>query len=202
MLSYLPFNPLNPTTMPFRTKVKKAFRREKASNSDPDSGAGPPRSDIETYPPGSIPSSKYRGPWNQQHQDALQAFSFEDAFGAENGAMTPSYSPRGRLAQSRTASWAERARLSLGGGGKGGEGGGGRERSEVVRDGSGVGADGEAHNINGHADISNSKPPGFRAGHATRPHSYVLTYSQSAFHDPPPPPRTEILKKRTSRSCS
>jgi hypothetical protein len=104
--------------MPFREKVKKAFGGKKNSGDSPSSsGSNSPRkrTDIEYYKPGQIPSSKYRGPWNQKHQDKLQAFSFEDATQNRKGSIPSVYSPRGTNAQSRRSSWVSRARSSLGG---------------------------------------------------------------------------------------
>jgi hypothetical protein len=112
--------------MPFREKVKKAFGGKKDTNSDSSADYPPKRKDIEYYKPGEIPSSKYQGPWNQKHQDSLQAFSFEESFGNGKVPITPSYSPRGTLSQSRRSSWMNRARSSFGG------------RSDPGEDGPGV----------------------------------------------------------------
>ena len=99
--------------MTFRAKVKKALKRNKSSDHD-SSDSPPKRTDIEYYKSGEIPRSKYRGPWNQKHQDQLHAFSFEDAFRDRKNSIPASYSPRGTLAQSRRSSWVSRVRSSLG----------------------------------------------------------------------------------------
>lgn len=99
--------------MTFRAKVKKALKGNRSSGYD-SSDSPPKRTDIEYYKPGEIPRSKYRGPWNQKHQDQLHAFSFEDAFRDRKNSIPASCSPRGTLAQSRRSSWMSRARSSLG----------------------------------------------------------------------------------------
>ena len=99
--------------MTFRAKVRKALKGNKSSGDD-SSGSPPKRTDIEYYKPGEIPRSKYRGPWNQKHQDQLHAFSFGDAFRDRRKSIPASCSPRGTLAQSRRSSWVSRARSSLG----------------------------------------------------------------------------------------
>lgn len=100
--------------MPFREKVKKALGGTRNSRDDPDSNYPPRRSDIEYYKPHEIPRSKYRGPWNQKHQDSLQAFSFQEATQNRKGSIPASYSPRGTNAMSRRSSWLSKARSSLG----------------------------------------------------------------------------------------
>ena len=139
--------------MPFREKVKRAFGGKK----EPGVGADdvPKRDDIEYYKPSEMPSSRYRGPWNQKHQDSLQAFSFEDACRDGNDSVTPSYSPRGTRSQSRRSSWINRARSSLGG------------RSDSAEDGTGVRRKShashveqvveEAENVDDDADVRNGK---------------------------------------------
>ncbi|KAF7510970.1 hypothetical protein GJ744_005516 [Endocarpon pusillum] len=99
--------------MTFRAKVRKALKGNKSSGDDSSSSA-PKRTDIEYYKPGEIPRSKYRGPWDQKHQDHLHAFSFKDALRDRRNSIPASCSPRGTPAQSRRSSWVSRARLSLG----------------------------------------------------------------------------------------
>jgi hypothetical protein len=104
--------------MPFRAKVKKAFggkARDGGDSPSSSSSSPPQRTDIEYYKPGQVPPSKYRGPWNQKHQDKLHAFSFEDATRDRKEPIPAAYSPMGTQAQSRRSSWVSRARSSLGG---------------------------------------------------------------------------------------
>jgi hypothetical protein len=98
--------------MSFRAKVRRALKGSKGKSDD---NNPPQRTDIEYYKPGEIPRSKYRGPWNQKHQDKLHAFSFEDAFRDPQPTIPTAQSPRGTTAQSRRSSWVSRARSSLGG---------------------------------------------------------------------------------------
>ncbi|KAL8725474.1 MAG: hypothetical protein Q9166_007336 [cf. Caloplaca sp. 2 TL-2023] len=106
--------------MPFRAKVKKAFGK----NEDP-SGAG---SDIITqskpstkrskkpkieypanvYQPGEIPESKYKGPYNKDHQQKLHAFSFKTAFQGRRKSEQSLYSPMGSRLPSRMGSFMSR----------------------------------------------------------------------------------------------
>ena len=62
------------------------------------------------YKPGeSMPKPKYRGPWNQAHQDKLSAFSFSDAWKRKSSDLTvksmhgtnSEYSPMGSRLPSR-----------------------------------------------------------------------------------------------------
>jgi hypothetical protein len=90
--------------MGVREKMKKAFGGKKSGDNSP-SDAGTPRiPGVEYYKPGEIPSSKYRGKWDQAHQDKLHAFSFAAAFRSRRGSGYSSYSPSGLKAQSRRAS--------------------------------------------------------------------------------------------------
>ena len=93
--------------MPFREKVKRALGGSSPSTTQ-DSEYPPRRKDIEYYKPDKIPPSKYRGPWDQEHQDMLHAFSFSAATHEHRGSHQSICSPRGILAQSRRSSWVER----------------------------------------------------------------------------------------------
>ena len=56
---------------------------------------------VPVYKPGETPPSKYRGPWNQAHQDKLQSFSFSNAFGRRKSSQGASdYSPTASRRQS------------------------------------------------------------------------------------------------------
>ena len=103
--------------MPLRTKLKRAFGGSSPSEYDP---SNPLTHGIQkkaktdhpadVYKPGeSMPKPKYRGPWNQAHQDRLSAFSFGDAWrGRKSSEMTvksvkanSEYSPMGSRLPSR-----------------------------------------------------------------------------------------------------
>jgi hypothetical protein len=90
--------------MGVREKMKKAFGGKKSGESSPSDAGTPKIPGVEYYKPGQIPRSKYRGKWDQQHQDKLHAFSFAAAFRSRRGSEYSSYSPSGLKAQSRRAS--------------------------------------------------------------------------------------------------
>lgn len=103
--------------MPFRAKLRKAFGGEKNVNDRSSStlnNSSPKRTDIDHQKPGEKPRSRYRGAWDQRHQEQLHAFSFESAFRSRKSSIPSSYSPGGNHAQSRRSSWVSRARTSLG----------------------------------------------------------------------------------------
>lgn len=58
--------------MPFRDKVRKAFRRSSGTKDD-----GKPK--IEYYRRGEVPRSKYRGPVDPEHRRQLYAWNFAAA---------------------------------------------------------------------------------------------------------------------------
>ena len=94
--------------MGVREKMKKAFGGKKSGDNSP-SDIGTPRiPGVEYYKPGEIPKSKYRGKWDQDHQDKLHAFSFAAAFRSRRGSGYSNYSPSGTKAQSRRASYFSR----------------------------------------------------------------------------------------------
>lgn len=82
------------------TKSKKA-RKEKL----PDN----------VYKPGEpMPRPKYRGPYNQAHQDKLSAFSFGDAWKRRrsSGTMGSDLSPMGsRIMSRRNSAWSKKSKL-------------------------------------------------------------------------------------------
>src|SRR5947209_13260343 len=91
--------------MGVREKMKKAVGGKKSGANSP-SGTGTRRiPGVEYYKPGQVPKSKYRGKWDQDHQDKLHAFSFAAAFRSRRGSGHSAYSPSGRKAQSRRASY-------------------------------------------------------------------------------------------------
>jgi len=92
--------------MGVREKMKKAFGGKKSGESSPSDAGTPKIPGVEyyKYKPGQVPRSKYRGKWDQQHQDKLCAFSFAAAFRSRRGSEYSSYSPSGLKAQSRRAS--------------------------------------------------------------------------------------------------
>jgi len=85
--------------MPFREKWKKAFGGGSTKESAAYMEGKDPK--VPVYKPGETPPSKYRGPWNQQHQDNLQSFSFSNAFGRRKSSQGASdYSPTATRRQS------------------------------------------------------------------------------------------------------
>ena len=90
--------------MGVREKMKKAFGGKKSGDNSPSDDGTPKIPGVEYYKPGEIPKSKYRGKWDQDHQDKLHAFSFAAAFRSRRGSEYSSYSPSGMKAQSRRAS--------------------------------------------------------------------------------------------------
>lgn len=110
--------------MPFRAKLKKAFgsgRSNSKSSTPSGDGSNTPnghhthRTDIEYYKPGEIPRSKYRGPWNKEHQEKLHSFSFN--FGGRKSSVSgnSNWSPSASRAQSRRSSWISAKRPSTSG---------------------------------------------------------------------------------------
>ena len=96
--------------MPFRTKLKRALGAgsETSSLSKTDSKAS--KKEKTKYPdnvykPGEpMPRPKYRGPWNQAHQDKLSAFSFGSISSIgrrRSSAQASDYSPMGSNLPSR-----------------------------------------------------------------------------------------------------
>jgi hypothetical protein len=90
--------------MGVREKMKKAFGGRKSGGNSPSDAGTPKIPGVEYYKPGQVPKSKYRGKWDQDHQDKLHAFSFAAAFKSRRGSGHSIYSPSGRKAQSRRAS--------------------------------------------------------------------------------------------------
>ncbi|KAL8647949.1 MAG: hypothetical protein Q9226_006217 [Calogaya cf. arnoldii] len=107
--------------MPFRAKVKRAFRKNEDS-----SEAGSDLSQVQSktspkkarkpkieypenvYKPGEIPPSKYKGPYNQEHQVKLHAFRFKTAFQGRRKSEQSLYSPMGSRLPSRKGSFLSR----------------------------------------------------------------------------------------------
>ncbi|KAL8812409.1 MAG: hypothetical protein Q9223_003215 [Gallowayella weberi] len=107
--------------MPFRAKVKRAFGK----NEDP-SEASSDLSQVQSkastkkskkpkqqypeniYKPGEIPESKYKGPYNKEHQQKLHAFSFKAAFQGRRKSEQSLYSPMGSRLPSRKGSFLSR----------------------------------------------------------------------------------------------
>ncbi|KAL8992977.1 MAG: hypothetical protein Q9169_006690 [Polycauliona sp. 2 TL-2023] len=107
--------------MPFRAKVKRAFGK-----TDDSSEAGSDLSQVQSstspkkakkpkmeypenvYKPGEIPDSKYKGPYNKEHQIKLHAFSFKTAFQGRRKSEQSLYSPMGSRLPSRKGSFLSR----------------------------------------------------------------------------------------------
>lgn len=97
--------------MPFRARMKRALIGGSSDSSDPNR-AGIKNGKKEklpdnVYKPGeAMPRPKYRGPYNQAHQDKLTAFSFGDAWSRRKSSMSQKtqgsdFSPMGSRLPSR-----------------------------------------------------------------------------------------------------
>ncbi|KAL2814556.1 hypothetical protein BDW59DRAFT_154279 [Aspergillus cavernicola] len=75
--------------MSFREKVRKVFQRHKPKASTA-SGAG---IKIEYYRRGEIPPSKFKGPFDKEHQRRLAAWSFQEAQADRPRSLDLSLSP-------------------------------------------------------------------------------------------------------------
>lgn len=104
--------------MPFRARLKRAFGGgDSADDYDPSnplthgsSKKAKKNLPDNVYKPGeAMPRPKYRGPWNQAHQDKLSAFSFGDSWSRRKSSTPPikpkrrnsEYSPMGSKLPSR-----------------------------------------------------------------------------------------------------
>ncbi|KAL8951930.1 MAG: hypothetical protein Q9222_002114 [Ikaeria aurantiellina] len=111
--------------MPFRDKVKRAFGKANEDPSETSSDLSQVQSKASTkkakkqkveypenvYKPGEIPDSKYKGPYNKEHQQRLQAFSFKTAFQGRRKSEQSLYSPMGSRLPSRMGSFISRRSL-------------------------------------------------------------------------------------------
>lgn len=93
--------------MPFREKMKRAFGRSPSASDGSDlaktSSKGSKKDQDNTYKAGEMPKPKYRGPYNQSHQEKLSAFSFGGAW-ARRKSDQSQYSPMGSRLPSRRGS--------------------------------------------------------------------------------------------------
>ena len=64
------------------------------------------------YKPGEVPPSKYKGPYNREHQQKLHAFSFSNAFQGRRKSDQSLYSPMGSRLPSRMGSFKSRKSLA------------------------------------------------------------------------------------------
>lgn len=97
--------------MPFRARIKRAFGRSGSGSSSPSGGSTTPSGlPIEYYKEHEVPRSKYRGPWNQAHQDKLSSFAF--SFGRKKSFQGSEWSPAQTRAHSRRSSWISHKRPS------------------------------------------------------------------------------------------
>ncbi|KAL8699572.1 MAG: hypothetical protein Q9224_001351 [Gallowayella concinna] len=107
--------------MPFRAKVKKAFgKNEDSSEASSDLSQAQSKTSTKKskkpqteypeniYKPGEIPDSKYKGPYNKEHQQKLHAFSFKAAFQGRRKSEQSLYSPMGSRLPSRRGSFLSR----------------------------------------------------------------------------------------------
>ena len=111
--------------MPFREKMRKALGRSNDDGSDlvttdTNKSAKSKKAKKEklpdnVYKPGEpMPRPKYRGPYNQAHQDKLSAFSFGDAWKRRksSGTMGSDLSPMGsRIMSRRNSAWSKKSKL-------------------------------------------------------------------------------------------
>lgn len=61
--------------MPFRDRVKRVFHRSNSASNGNNNG----KPNIEYYRRHEVPPSKFRGPFDKEHQKRLAAWSFERA---------------------------------------------------------------------------------------------------------------------------
>lgn len=73
--------------MPFRDKFKRVFRL----NSSKESNNGRPK--VEYYRRHEVPPSKFRGPFDKEHQKRLAAWSFDGAMAERPRSLDLSLSP-------------------------------------------------------------------------------------------------------------
>ena len=111
--------------MPFRDKMRKALGRSNDDGSDPVTANArkstkskrPTKEKLpdNVYKPGEpMPRPKYRGPYNQAHQDKLSAFSFGGAWKRRksSGTMGSEMSPMGsRIISRRNSAWSKKSKL-------------------------------------------------------------------------------------------
>ena len=111
--------------MPFREKMRKALGRSNDDGSDltiTDSNKSTKSKKTKkeklpdnVYKPGeAMPRPKYRGPYNQAHQDKLSAFSFGDAWKRRksSGTVASDLSPMGsRIMSRRNSAWSKKSKL-------------------------------------------------------------------------------------------
>lgn len=112
--------------MPFRAKMKRALGRSGSSSNGSDlittdtnrsTKSKKPKKEklpANVYKPGeAMPRPKYRGPYNQAHQDKLSAFSFGDVWKRRSSAAGNSdISPMGSRTMSRRSSaWSKKNKL-------------------------------------------------------------------------------------------
>ena len=111
--------------MPFRQRMRKALGRSNDDGSDlsttdtnrstKSKKAKKDKLPDNVYKPGEpMPRPKYRGPYNQAHQDKLSAFSFGDAWKRRrsSGTAGSDLSPMGsRIMSRRNSAWSKKSKL-------------------------------------------------------------------------------------------
>ena len=113
--------------MPFRAKMKRALGRTNSSSTGSDltqtdtnksaKSKKPKKEKLpdNVYKPGeAMPRPKYRGPYNQAHQDKLSAFSFGDMWKRRRSSATANsdISPMGSRVMSRRGSaWSRKSKI-------------------------------------------------------------------------------------------
>ena len=107
LTSYSGLDDSDDATMPFREKMKRAFGRAPSTGDGSElakTTSKASKKDAENiYRPGEMPKPKYRGPYNQAHQDKLSAFSFGGAWTRRKSDQSQ-YSPMGSRLPSRRGS--------------------------------------------------------------------------------------------------
>ncbi|KAL6720450.1 hypothetical protein ACLMJK_002373 [Lecanora helva] len=137
--------------MPLRAKLKRAIGRNNSSSASSDlaksetnksSKSKKPKKEKypdNVYKPGEpMPRPKYRGPYNQAHQDKLKAFNFGEMWNRRRSSATGNsdISPMGSRAMSRRGSaWSRRSKI----GSRQGSGFAGVEEGEAEDDTTNVG---------------------------------------------------------------
>lgn len=107
--------------MPFRAKVKRALGRTHSSASgsnltqtstNKSSKSKKEKLPDNVYKPGEpMPRPKYRGPFNQAHQDKLSAFSFGDMWNRRKSSVEGDISPMGsRITSRRGSAWSRKSK--------------------------------------------------------------------------------------------
>ncbi|KAJ9638400.1 hypothetical protein H2201_002676 [Coniosporium apollinis] len=92
--------------MPFRERMKKAFKRSPSNSETSSLSKTDSKGDPNVYQPGEkMPQPKYRRPVPKEHKEKLENFSFSNAW-RRSSQQSGDYSPMGSRAPSRRGSLA------------------------------------------------------------------------------------------------